>query len=116
MVYVEAMASGLAVVAPGGGGVEEVIVHGRTGLLVPPGDAEALAATLRDLLLDPKRGRALGAAARREVESRYTTERAIDRIEAAYEAARARNEAARARIEAERFVPVWTDPGQAPTP
>jgi glycosyltransferase involved in cell wall biosynthesis len=49
MVVLEAMAHGTPVVASAVEGVPEVIVHGRTGLLVPPGDAQALATALQEL-------------------------------------------------------------------
>lgn len=63
----EAMAAGLPVVATSVGGVPELVVEGETGLLVPAGDAGALAEALRRLVEDPAlRGR-VGAAARERV-------------------------------------------------
>ena len=56
LVLLEAMAAGLPVVASEIGGVPEVVVHGTTGLLVPPGDSQALRAALAQLAA----GRALG--------------------------------------------------------
>jgi glycosyltransferase involved in cell wall biosynthesis len=64
LVVAEAMAAGRAVVAAAAGGPLEMIEDGRTGLLVPPGDAEALAAAMAALLRQPERRRALGEAAR----------------------------------------------------
>ena len=52
-VVVEGMAAGLPVVAADAGGPAEVVDHGRTGLLTPPGDVGALAAQLRELRDDP---------------------------------------------------------------
>ena len=61
----EAMASGLAVVASAVAGIPEVVHDETTGLLVPPGDATALAAALRGLAGDPELRLALGDHARR---------------------------------------------------
>ncbi len=57
---VEAMAMGKAVVATTTGGLPEVVVQGETGLLVPPGDVETLAATVVSLLQDRVRREQLG--------------------------------------------------------
>jgi glycosyltransferase involved in cell wall biosynthesis len=59
----EAMAAGLPVVTSSVSGVPEVIEHGRTGLLVPPGDPQALADAAGTLLTDAELRRALGQAA-----------------------------------------------------
>ncbi|HZG90790.1 MAG TPA: glycosyltransferase family 4 protein [Pseudonocardia sp.] len=68
---IEAAASGLAVVATTVGGTAETVEHGRTGLLVPPGDPDELAAAVTELLLDPDRRTAYGAAGRRLAEDRF---------------------------------------------
>jgi glycosyltransferase involved in cell wall biosynthesis len=60
----EAMAAGLPVVASAVGGVPELVVHGETGLLVPPRDTRALADALDRLLVDADLRRRFGAAAR----------------------------------------------------
>jgi len=61
---VEAMARGLPIVATGVGGVPELLQDGVTGLLRAAGDADALAAAVLELVDEPVRSRALGAAAR----------------------------------------------------
>ncbi|MFH8341683.1 glycosyltransferase family 4 protein [Streptomyces sp. AM6-12] len=66
----EAMASGVPVVAPAVGGPLDLVDHGRTGLLVPPRDAEAVRDAVRSLAGDPERRAAFGAAARALVEDR----------------------------------------------
>jgi glycosyltransferase involved in cell wall biosynthesis len=60
----EAMAAGCAVVGSRIAGIDAAVLDGDSGLLVPPGDAAALAATLDDLLGDPEKRAKLGAAAR----------------------------------------------------
>jgi glycosyltransferase involved in cell wall biosynthesis len=67
MVLIEAMAAGLPVVAPGSAGPAEIVVHGETGLLYPPGDVEAAAAAVETLVADPDLARRLGQAGRRRV-------------------------------------------------
>ena len=64
LALVEAMASGCACVGTDVVGVREVIDQGHTGLLVPPGDARALADAMQRMLLDPGLAERLGAAAR----------------------------------------------------
>lgn len=64
MALVEAQASGVPVVAGRSGGVGDVVADGVTGVLVPPGDAAALADAVRWLIADPARRAAMGAAAR----------------------------------------------------
>ncbi|WP_433463550.1 glycosyltransferase family 4 protein [Spirillospora sp. CA-128828] len=64
MTIIEAFASGVPVVSfacPQGPG--EIITHGRDGLLVPPGDTDALADALCELITDPARRQVMGAAA-----------------------------------------------------
>ncbi len=74
IVYLEAGASGLPVVAGRSGGAPEAVVDGETGLLVNPDDPEALATVLLHLLQDGALRKQLGTAARRRIESKLTWE------------------------------------------
>ncbi len=74
MVYLEAWACGVPVVGCAAGGVPAVVEDGADGLLVPFGDADALADGLVTLIDDPARRRAMGARGREKAESRYTWE------------------------------------------
>ena len=67
----EAMAAEKAVVATRVGGTGEVIVDGKTGVLVPPGSSAALAAAILRLLADPDQRRAISRAGRAHVESTF---------------------------------------------
>ena len=71
IVNLEAMACGTAVVGSRTGGIPEVVAEGETGLLVPPGDPEALAAALNALLSDPDRAEAMGQAGRKRVVAEF---------------------------------------------
>ncbi|MBA2468857.1 MAG: glycosyltransferase family 4 protein [Chloroflexia bacterium] len=62
----EYMAAGRPIVAAGIGQIEDCVRHDETGLLYPPGDVDALAHCLADLLDDPARAESLGRAAREE--------------------------------------------------
>src|SRR4051794_32100224 len=84
MVLTEAFAAGTPVVASDIAGYRDVVAHGRDGLLVPRGDATALAETLRDLAIDPKRVEALAAHAGESAE-RYTWPRIAAQVASAYE-------------------------------
>lgn len=83
-VYLEAMACGLPAIGCEGCGVSEVIAHGHTGFLVPPGDADALAEVLQGLLKDPGKREEIGQAARKYVLAHAERETCLDRLEAFY--------------------------------
>ncbi|MFN2633941.1 MAG: glycosyltransferase, partial [Thermoanaerobaculia bacterium] len=69
IVFLEAMAASLPIVAARAAAVPELVVDGESGILVPPGDPEALAAALGRLLRDPAERRRLGDRGRRRVAS-----------------------------------------------
>jgi glycosyltransferase involved in cell wall biosynthesis len=68
----EAMAAGVPVVATRVGGSPEIVEEGRTGLLVPPRDAAALAEAVGRLLTDPALAAALSGEARRRLATRFS--------------------------------------------
>ncbi len=80
----EAMASGTPVVGADAGGNPELIADGETGLLFPPGRAEALAAALRRVIEDAPLRRRMGEAARARAEASFSIERQVRQIEALY--------------------------------
>jgi glycosyltransferase involved in cell wall biosynthesis len=84
LALVEAMACGCPVIASRIASLPEIVLDERTGLLVPPGDAAAIAAALRRLAADPELWRELSAAGRRRVEESFTWDRVVDRCLAAY--------------------------------
>jgi glycosyltransferase involved in cell wall biosynthesis len=80
----EAMAAGLPIVASGVGGILELIDDGRTGVLVPPGDAGALADGLCRMIGDPLLAERFGEAARAEAHARYSFDRMVGAFERLY--------------------------------
>jgi glycosyltransferase involved in cell wall biosynthesis len=80
----EAAAAGLPVVASAVGGVPEIVRHGTTGLLVPPGDHDALTVALLALLGDDLRRLAMGAAARRLADTEFDARVWAARLAAIY--------------------------------
>lgn len=80
----ESMAAGAPVVATRVGGTPEALTDGETGLLVPPGDAPALAAAVIQLLDQPDLARRFGLAARRTIEDRFSIARMSESTERLY--------------------------------
>lgn len=81
----EAMATGLPVVATSVGGTAEQIEHGQTGLLVPHGDSQALSEALRTLLADEALASQLGSAARCRAVDHFSVERMVGEMAGLYE-------------------------------
>jgi D-inositol-3-phosphate glycosyltransferase len=75
IVPLEAMACGVPVVASAVGGLIDTVVHGDTGVHIPPRRPDLLAVALRDLLADAARRRALGAAGASRASHRYSWDR-----------------------------------------
>lgn len=80
----EAMGCEVAVVASDAGGLPEVVEHGVTGLVVPRGDAGALAHAIGALLADPERRRAMGLAGRERALRLFDWERSAEQFEQLY--------------------------------
>jgi glycosyltransferase involved in cell wall biosynthesis len=76
----EYMAAARAVVAPRYGPFEEILEHGREGLLFPPGDLTGMLAAIRRLLGDEPLRRRLGSEARNRVSGQFTWRHNADRV------------------------------------
>ena len=83
----EAMATGLPVLATHHGGIPEAVTHERTGLLVPERDDEALLAAMTRLTGDAPMRASMGEAAARVVREEFEQAKAIERLEAIYDEA-----------------------------
>jgi glycosyltransferase involved in cell wall biosynthesis len=84
LAVVEAMAMGKAVVATTTGGLPEVVAQGETGLLVPPGDAESLAAAVVSLLEDKVRREQMGRKGRARAQERFSLDASVSHMEQLY--------------------------------
>jgi glycosyltransferase involved in cell wall biosynthesis len=79
-VLVEGMLAAKPVVATDAGGAREIVEHGATGLLIPPGDAALLAAAISSLLADASRCLALGLAGRERAERLFSLDGMVRRV------------------------------------
>ena len=80
----EAMASGLPIVATRVGGTPDLVDEGRTGHLVPPGDAESLASALARMALDTGGAREMGQAGRDKVKRCFSLKGMVSAYEHVY--------------------------------
>jgi glycosyltransferase involved in cell wall biosynthesis len=91
----EAMASGLAVIATKVPGHQDVVIDGTTGLLVPPGDDAAMSVAIESLLADPGLRRRMGQAGRERVRKAFTMQSMVAKTAEVYRAAAASREVSR---------------------
>ena len=84
-VIVEGMTAAKPVVATRGGGVPEIVIDGDTGLLVPMGDAEAMAAAIGRLLADPDLRSRMGRSGRQRVADHFTIGHTADKVQRLYD-------------------------------
>jgi glycosyltransferase involved in cell wall biosynthesis len=77
-VIVEAMLTGRPLVATKAGGALEIVKHSETGLLVEPGNPDALARAINTLVENPPLASALGLSAQRDAQERFALERVLE--------------------------------------
>jgi glycosyltransferase involved in cell wall biosynthesis len=87
MALIEAMACGLPVVATRVDGPSEIIDDGRTGVLVEPGDAAALAAAIERVMRDPELARDLADTGQAHARATYTVDHLVERTATVFERA-----------------------------
>jgi glycosyltransferase involved in cell wall biosynthesis len=84
-VFVQALASGLPIVATNVGGIPEMVEHSENGLLVPPRDPAALASAIRHLVDRPELRARMGRQNRADTEARLSWERVVVRYLSIYQ-------------------------------
>jgi N-acetyl-alpha-D-glucosaminyl L-malate synthase BshA len=85
LVALEAMASGVPVIASDTGGIPEVVQDGVTGFLAPVGDVDRMAAYATDLLRDERKRRLFGSAGRERARDQFDYQKIVPQYEAVYE-------------------------------
>jgi sugar transferase (PEP-CTERM/EpsH1 system associated) len=81
----EAMASGLPVVATAVGGNADLVQHGQTGYLVPPANAQAMANQIVELAANPERARRMGEAGRQRVQANFSMQSMVSTYQSVYD-------------------------------
>jgi glycosyltransferase involved in cell wall biosynthesis len=87
LTVLEAMAAGKPVVATAIGGTDEAVIHGETGLLVPPGNSAALATAIRTLVSDQRLAARLAQGGKSRVMERFSSDAMVDGVSRVYEEA-----------------------------
>lgn len=81
----EAMASGLPVIATAVGGNPDLVVHGRTGYMVPPANPQAMAHQLVALASNPEEARSMGEAGRQRVQANFSVQTMVSTYQSVYD-------------------------------
>jgi glycosyltransferase involved in cell wall biosynthesis len=84
VVLIEALQYRRPVIASRAGGITDIVRHGETGLLVPPGDAAELAAAIEWYMDEPGRARSMAEAGARDVAARFGWESIVERLVRVY--------------------------------
>jgi glycosyltransferase involved in cell wall biosynthesis len=92
LVTIEAMASGIPIVATNAGGPREILKHGQLGMLFDQNSVEQLSENIETLMANPQKADALGKAAREEAIAAYSHTRQCEQIEAVISAVRKNEE------------------------
>jgi glycosyltransferase involved in cell wall biosynthesis len=80
----EAMVAGVPVIATRVGGIPDIVADGQSGLLVPPGDVQALGQAMHQLLSNPDLRQQMSVAARQRVTA-FQSQSVVARIEGIYQ-------------------------------
>ena len=88
----EAMASGLPVLATAVGGNADLLMHGQTGVIVPAAVPAAMAREITTLAAHPEQARTMGAAGRRRVESTFSLQAMVNTYQTVYDGQLRRNQ------------------------
>lgn len=94
VVLLEALRFERPVIASGIGGITDIVEHDRSGVLVPPGDPEALAAAIEDLVRDPERARTMAATGRADARRQFGWDRVVEETLRVYRVAMERRSGA----------------------
>lgn len=81
IVFLEASATGLPVIAGDSGGAPDAVLHGQTGMVVDGTDIPSVAANIIDVLADPEKSELMGRAGREWVLQHWTWDRAVTRLQ-----------------------------------